>query len=77
MQAHPSTTPENDGMTLTRRKARRVSVIVELLGCDRATVKRMIDDGRLDGYRVGHLIYIYLDSVDEYRQSAALSTERS
>jgi excisionase family DNA binding protein len=50
------------------RKARRVSVIVAAMGCDKTTIIRMLEDGRLDGYRIGHLCYVYLDSVEKYRR---------
>ena len=50
------------------RKVRRISVIVDLLGCDRSTVRRMIDDGRLEGMWIGRRRYVYLDSVKKYQQ---------
>jgi excisionase family DNA binding protein len=50
------------------KKARRVSVVATLLGCDRATVHRMIDDGRLAGFRIGRMKYVYLESVEQYQQ---------
>lgn len=50
------------------RKARRVSIVVEAMGCDKKTVVRMLEDGRLAGYRIGHLCYVYVDSVENYRR---------
>lgn len=52
----------------TAKKARRVTVVATLLGCDRATVHRMIDDGRLEGFRIGRMKYVYLESVEQYQQ---------
>jgi excisionase family DNA binding protein len=51
----------------TLKKARRVSVVASLLGCDKATVHRMIDDGRLAGFRIGRMKYVYMESVEQYQ----------
>jgi len=49
------------------RKARRISFVVDLLGCDRSTVRRMIDDGRLEGMWIGRRRYVFMDSVKKYQ----------
>lgn len=51
------------------RKAKRVSIVANLMGCDRRTVVRMVQDGRLAGYKLGKLIYVYLDSIEKYRET--------
>lgn len=49
------------------RKARRVSVVADLMGCHKATVLRMVEDGRLEGYRIGFMCYVYIDTVKKYQ----------
>jgi len=49
------------------RKARRVSIVAGLMGCHRSTVFRMLEDGRLEGYLIGHTLYVYVDSVKKYQ----------
>jgi excisionase family DNA binding protein len=49
------------------RKARRVSIVAGLMGCHKATVIRMLEDGRLEGYRIGFMLYVYLDTVKKYQ----------
>lgn len=50
------------------KKSRRVSVVASLLGCNRATIHRMIDDGRLGGFRIGRMKYVYMESVEQYQR---------
>jgi excisionase family DNA binding protein len=55
-------------MTEEIRVARRVSVVSRQMGVGKDKVHRLLDQGRLQGYRVGHLKYVYLDSVDQYQR---------
>jgi len=51
----------------TIRKALRVSIVAGLMGCHKATVLRMLEDGRLEGYRIGFMCYVYVDTVKKYQ----------
>jgi len=37
------------------------------MGCHKATVLRMLEDGRLEGYRIGFMCYVYVDTVKKYQ----------
>lgn len=37
------------------------------MGCHKATVLRMVEDGRLEGYRIGFMCYVYIDTVKKYQ----------
>jgi hypothetical protein len=39
-----------------------------MLGFDRATIYRMLDDGRLEGFLSGRRKYIFMDSVKKYQE---------
>ena len=55
-------------MSETIRKARRVSIVARLMGCDRSTVYRMLEDGRLEAYRIDRFWYVFLDTVEKYQK---------
>ncbi|OBG50174.1 excisionase family DNA-binding protein [Mycolicibacterium fortuitum] len=59
MPTRARTTPEP-----TRRRYVTLNEAADYLAVDRRTVRNMIADGRLTGYRLGRLIRLNLDEID-------------
>lgn len=56
---------------LLPRPSARVSRVAEILDCDEGDVRRLLDQGKLEGHRKGKRgIRVYLDSVRYYQEGA-------
>ena len=53
------------------RPGRRISIVAGILGCNQSTVHRMLDDGRLEGYRIGGYRYVFNDAISKYQRDNA------
>jgi excisionase family DNA binding protein len=52
------------------KRSMRVSMVARLIGCNKSTIHRLIDQGTLRGFKIGHLKFIYVESIIEYQKNA-------
>ena len=52
-----------------------MSTVAIILGCNRTTIKRMLEDGRLEGFRIGKLFFVYIKSIKKYQQMKSFDAD--
>jgi excisionase family DNA binding protein len=55
-----------EGKSMNRRPTLNTQQAADYLGCSRSYIFRMLDDGRLEGYRIGTRrgLRVFVDSLD-------------
>lgn len=54
------------------KRSMRVALVAKLIGCNKSTVHRLIESGSLTGFKIGHLKFVYVDSILEYQKNNSL-----
>lgn len=54
------------------KRSMRVALVAKLIGCNKSTVHRLIESGNLTGFKIGHLKFVYVDSILEYQKNNSL-----